>query len=219
MKKEEMCQEIFKKLMEKLPSAWEGKETILYMKKNGCRNWRQMEWPGWYFQFMCETVLSKEGFFSIPGPSYGNVEFDGKRNIPWDFKAHTSNASGKNKVPTNGYQEVMAAIEEYGCVGFMIASGNAIFDDANQTFKKWHDELKGKTSDYEKERIARGAPSRRRKASFKLDAIYFIFVDKDTIQYCGSFQGGMRNSNGVPRNPKVMIDVSDSRLEQYKFTI
>ncbi len=219
MKNEDLCKKIFEKLMAELPSVWDGQETVLYMKQNGCRNWRQMEWPGWYFQFMCETVLSKENFFAIPGPSYGKVEFDGQKDIPWDFKAHTSNGSSENKVPTNGYREVMKAIEEYGRVGFIVASGNAIFDDENQTFKKWHDALKGKKSDYEKKRESRGAPSRRRKASFKLDAIRFVLLDKDTVQYCGSFQGGMRNSNGVARNPKVMLDISDPRLEQYVFAV
>ncbi len=219
MDKKSVCNEIFQRLMSELPAYWEGKETIRYMKDNGCRNWRQMEWPGWYFQFMCENILSKGQFFTIPGPAYGNVEFDGKREIPWDFKAHTSNTSSKDKVPTNGYTEVEAAIEEYGCVGFIIASGDAIFDDDNQSFKKWHDELKGKTSDYEKKRIARGASSRRRKASFRLDSVRFIFVDKDTLKYCGSFQGGMRNSNGNSRKSKVMIDVTDTRLEQYIFEV
>ena len=219
MNKEKLCNEIFEKLISELPSYWEGQKTILYMKDNGCRNWRQMEWPGWYFQFKCERILSKKNFFTIPGPSYGKVEFDGSRIIPWDFKAHTSNSSSKTNVPTNGYQEVKKAIDDYGCVGFIIASGDAIFDDENQTFKKWHDALKGKTSDYEKERIARGAPSRRRKASFKLDSVRFVFVDKDTLKYCGSFQGGMRNSDGTSRNPKVMLDLSNPHLEQYIFTV
>ncbi len=219
MDKELLCQEIFKKLMDKLPISWEGKKTILYMKEEGCRNWKQMEWPGWYFQFMCETLLSTDGYMDIPGPCYGNVEFDGFRVIPWDFKAHTTNGSGQDKVPTNGNQEVKAAIEEYGCVGFIIASGNAVFDDANQTFKKWHDVLKGKQSDYERERIARGAASRRRKVLFELDSIRFVFVDKNTLGYCGSFQGGMRNADGTPRNPKVMLDISDPRIEQYIFKV
>lgn len=219
MNKKELCKEIYEKLMDELPSYWDGKETILYMKNNGCRNWKQMEWPGWYFQFMCETVLSKDKFFIIPGPSYGKVEFDGKRFIPWDFKAHTENGSSPNKVPTNGYQEVKDAIEEYGFVGFIIASGNADFDDERQTFKKWHDNLKGKTSEYEKSRIARGASSRRRKASFQLESIRFVFIDKDTFHYCKKFQTGMRNSNGKPRNSKIEIDISDTRLEQYTFRV
>lgn len=219
MTKKEVCREIFEKLMNELPSCWDGKETISYMKDMGCRNWRQMEWPGWYFQFMCESILSEDNFFAIPGPSYGNVEFDGAKDFPWDFKAHTINGSSKSKVPTNGYQEIKSAIEEYGCVGFIIASGNAIFDDEHQTFKKWHDKLKGKISDYEKQRISRNAPSRRRKSYFELESVHFIFVDKETLEFCSSFQWGMRNSNGTPRNQKVMLDIFDSRLEQYIFKV
>lgn len=46
MDKKSVCNEIFQRLMSELPAYWEGKETIRYMKDNGCRNWRQMEWPG-----------------------------------------------------------------------------------------------------------------------------------------------------------------------------
>jgi len=213
----QIVNDIFNKLMSGLPSYWDGRESILFMKENGCHNWRQMEWPGWFFQFMCETILSDNGFLAIPGPSYGNVEFDGFRSIPWDFKAHTSNCG--SKVPTNGYQEVCSALEDYGQVGFIIATGDAIFDDENASFKKWHDSIKGKTTAYELERIERGAPSRRRKASFDLKAIEFIILNKETLQYCGSFQGGMRNSNGKARNPKVMLDLNDPRIEHYVFYV
>ncbi len=80
---------IFRKLKEGLPEFWDGKESIRFMKDEGCRQWRQMEWPGFYFQFMCETILSEDGFMDIPGPKYGKVEFDGFKSIPWDFKAHS----------------------------------------------------------------------------------------------------------------------------------
>jgi len=41
----------------------------------------------------------------IPGPRYGNVEFDGFRFIPWDFKAHSIDPARGDvgKIPTNGY--------------------------------------------------------------------------------------------------------------------
>jgi hypothetical protein len=154
--------EIFNRLINQLPVFWDGKESVLYMRDHGCHNWRQMEWPGWYFQFMCEQILGQDGFFSIPGPAYGNVEFDGKHIIPWDFKAHSANLS--DKVPTNGYQEVRMALDDYGLVGFIVARGAVDFDDEFQSFKRWHDELKGETSPYELERIERGALPRRKKS-------------------------------------------------------
>ncbi len=217
MNKKEVCDLIFEKLMEELPENWDGKKSILYMKDCGCRNWRQMEWPGWYFQFMCEEILSQSKFMKIPGPKYGNVEFDGFKELPWDFKVHANNAG--SKVPTNGLEEVMKALDEYEAVGFIIACGNVIYDDENETFKKWHDNLKGKISDYEKERIQRGAKSRARKKVFELKTIEFVFIDKNTISRCGSFQAGMRNSDGTPRNPKVMVDIADKCLEKYVYKV
>ena len=32
----------------------------------------------------------------IPGPKYRNTEFDGFKEIPWDFKAYTINTSSHN---------------------------------------------------------------------------------------------------------------------------
>ena len=120
----DQVQLIYDKLKRFLPEVWEGKESIQYMKDNGCHHWKQMEWPGFYFQFMCETILGDEDFMDIPGPRYGNVEFDGFRFIPWDFKAHSIDPvrGDVGKIPTNGYQETMQAIREYGEVCFIIAS-------------------------------------------------------------------------------------------------
>ena len=211
--------QIFEKLKSNLPTIWDGQESILYMKDNGCTQWRQMEWPGFYFQFMCERILGKDGFMDIPGPKYGNVVFDGFKTIPWDFKAHSIDKDKKDtgKIPTNGYAESLQAISEYGQICFIIITGDSDYDDSDQSFKKWHDELKGGTSKYEEERIARSAPSRRRKINFKPQELIFVFVDNDNIGSCGKFQGEFRNSNGVPRNSKIMIDLKNPNLKIFRF--
>lgn len=202
---------IYKKLVDGIPDYWEGKECIQYMKNHNCNQWRQMEWPGFYFQFMCENILGKDSYFKIPGPNYGNVVFDGFRSIPWDFKAHCTGAgNGKELVPTNGYNECVAAIDQYGTIGFIIVCGDAKYDDENASFKKWHDELKGGISKYEMERIVRNASSRRRKTVFIPRNITFVFINKDNLHTCGKFQSGMRNSDGTPRNAKVMLNLNDN---------
>ena len=210
---------IYRKLKQGLPSVWDGKDSILYMKNNGCNHWRQMEWPGFYFQFMCETILGGDGYFDIPGPKYGNVEFDGFRVIPWDFKAHSIDpAKGDDgKIPTNGYNESLCAIDEYGCVGFIIITGECDYD-TDQSFKLWHDELKGGISNYERERIQRAAPSRRRKVNFTPQELIFVFVDNDNISSCGKFQANFRNSNGVARNAKILLDLKKNKqLKVYRY--
>ena len=172
---------VFNAIMRNMPVIWDGKEAILFMKMNDCSNWKQMEWPGWYFQFMCEKILKKECSFKIPGPSYGKVKFDGLKIFPWDFKTHTLNTANGSKVPTNGYKEVSHAINDYGRIGFIIACGNAQFDDECKSFKNWHDGLKEKVSEYEKQRIDRGAPSRRRKVLFSLENVKFIILNKTIL--------------------------------------
>lgn len=216
---ESVAREIFDRLMTRLPIIWDGKDSIRFMKDVGCSQWRQMEWAGFYFESMCGNILSENRFFSIPGKRYGNVTFDGFREINFDFKAHSHFLGSTSKVPTNGYVEVSQAIREYGEVGFIVACGEVEFDDHLQSFKQWHDEYKGKTSDYEHERIRRGAPSRRRKTIFILREIIVLVVDERTLPFTGSFQGGMRNSDGSLRNPKVMIDLDDPRFERYIFEV
>ena len=70
MNKELMMQTIFEKLQKGLPSAWDGKASIEYMKENGCHHWKQMEWPGFYFQYMCENILGENDFMECPGKKY-----------------------------------------------------------------------------------------------------------------------------------------------------
>lgn len=200
---------IYCKLKENLLSIWDGKESILYMKNNSCHHWRQMEWAGFYFQFMCEKILSENDFMKIPGPRYGNVEFDGFKSIPWDFKVHSIDRNKNNnfKIPTNGYNEVKQAINQYGTVGFIIINGYSDYDDEEQTFKKWHDILKGGKSEYEKKRIIRGASSRRRKINFQPFELVFVLVNSSNINTCGKFQTNFRNADGTSRNSKVMLDL------------
>mgnify|MGYP001027098843 FL=1 len=215
----DMTKKIFDKIMKELPKVWDAKESVLYMKNNGSRNWRQMEWQGWYFEFMCENILAKDSFFEIPGKRYGSVCFDGFNEINYDFKAHSEYQGSTPKVPTNGFLEVEKAITDYGEVCFIVACGEVDFDDDEQTFKKWHDNLKGKKSKYVLAGEQSGRSSRRRKINFKLNKIIFLYVDKNTLPFVGSFQKGMINSDGTPRNPKVMIDLEDNRFEKYIYEV
>lgn len=213
---------IFRRLKEGLPEIWDGKKSIEYMKSEGCNNWKQMEWPGFYFQFMCETILSKNGFMDIPGPKYGKVEFDGFKTIPWDFKAHSIDPQKKDKeeIITNGFNETVKAIDEYKAVGFIIIYGLTEYDDENQTFKHWHDEFKGGVSNYEKERIKRKAPSRRRKVSFTPTELVFVLLNKNNINSCEKFQKNFRNADGSARNDKVRLDLKKNNdLIVYRYKI
>lgn len=207
------------KLLKQMPSLWDGHKAIAEMRSAGYPHWKQMEWIGFYFQFLCDTKLPP--LVKIPGPKYGRVEFDGFAEIPWDFKAHPNkNAKGQDNksVIVNDSLAIAEAIKQFGGAGLILASGDAEYNDEDRKFQIWHQKLKGGLSNFEKQRILRKAPSRLRKTAFRLREIKLILLDDKTVQGLSSFQEGFRNSDGSPRNAKVLLDLENIKsVEKIKF--
>lgn len=197
-----------------IPKRWDGKRAIVTMKEGNSRNWRQMEWIGFYFQYLCEEHLS--GLVDIPGPKYGKVSFDGFFKIPWDFKAHAINTSSHQLI-VNDSAATASAIEEFGAVGLVLALGDVEYNDESREFQRWHSTIKGGESRYERERVARGAWSRRRKVSFDLQQVSFIEITDATLVRCGSFQVDFRNADGRPRRAKVLVDLEQIDREMVHY--
>lgn len=202
------------KLSSSLPRIWEGRACILRMRDAGFPHWRQMEWIGFYFQFLCAEVLPP--LMTIPGPRYGRSQFDGLCEVPWDFKAHAMNTSA-HQIIVNDSEAVARAIAEYGSVGLILALGEVEYNDEARSFQAWHERVKGGRSKYEEDRIRRGAWSRLRKVSFRLRQVSFIEVTDATLVKSGSFQSDFRNSNGLPRRAKVLIDLEQLEEENIHF--
>lgn len=199
------AQSLGERLKEVCPKRWDGRKCVEEMRDGGSRHWKQMEWIGFYFQFICDTKLY--GIMTIPGPRYGKTGFDGfAGGIPWDFKAHAMNTSSQ-QIIVNDSEATGRAIAEYNMVGLILAMGKVVYNDEGRSFQKWHESLKGGKSQYELERIDRGAWSRLRKVSFDLKQISFIRLTDATLVKCGSFQSEFRNSNGKPRRAKVLINL------------
>jgi len=187
-----------------VPKRWDGKKCVTCMRDRGGRNWKQMEWIGFYFQFLCETLLAD--LMEIPGCRYGNVRFDGFYEIPWDFKAHAMNTSS-HQIIVNDSEAMAKAIKDFGAVGLVLALGKVVYNDEARSFQAWHEKMKGGKSKYQLANIKRGAWSRLRKVSLDLQQISFIRLTDDTLVKCGSFQDDFRNADGSPRRPKVLIDL------------
>ncbi len=116
-----------------IPIHWDGRRAILEMKNAGYNQWKQMEWIGFYFQFLCEKFLNT--IMEIPGQRYGNVNFDGFKEIPWDFKAHAMNTSS-HQIIVNDSEATATAISDYGCVGLILAMGKVKYNDDDRYFTK-----------------------------------------------------------------------------------
>lgn len=133
------------RVLRSFPTVWDGRASIVQMKDEGYPHWKQMEWIGFYFQFLCGRRLAS--IMQIPGPGYGNASFDGFKIIPWDFKAHAMNTSS-HQVIVNDREAIASAINDYGAVGLILALGRVMYNDEDRTFQKWHEELKGGKSNY-----------------------------------------------------------------------
>lgn len=204
-----------KGFLQDIPRQWKGKDAILEMKNNNYNQWKQMEWIGFYFQFLCEKYLKNVEGMRIPGPQYGRTSFDAFWNIPWDFKAHAINTSA-HQVIVNDREAIEEGIKKYGKVGLILSLGEVEYNDENRSFQQWHEELKGGPSKYSLEREKRGAWSRLRKVSFSLEQIVFIEITNEILQECGSFQQDFRNSNGNSRKSKVLLDLESIDIgEEY----
>lgn len=193
-----------KTLLSNLPTAWDGKASILQLKEADY-NWRQMEWWGFYFEFLCHQRL--ESGFEIPGETFGSVRFDTKRNVNWDLKSKAIK-SDDHRCILNDCCAIAESIERHGEHGMIIALCDVEYNDVNRTFQQWHTELKGGLSKYEVDRRARTSVSRYRKTRADLQELLFVRITKESLPRLGKMRQG-RNSNGAPRPLKYTLDLED----------
>jgi ribosomal protein L39E len=192
-----------------MPAWIDGKVAIEVMRSEGSRNWRQMEWIGWWLEHIVEQHVTPD-IGGSRGPKYGKTEFDLKRNYVWDLKVHLEN---NDWLILNDQEAVSNCLDEYEGLGYLIVEGSADFD-VDGKFKDWHSLQKGGISKYEEGRIKRGANSRIRKKSFTAERILAIWIPgaDDVLNAVKSgwikgFQEGMRNSNGNARRSKFQINL------------
>ncbi len=205
------AQRICDALARGMPKQWDGRNSIQELKV-AAYHWRQMEWIGWYNEFKANQVV-RAALGGDIGPRYGNTAFDYRLHFVWDFKVHS--ASGRGWTVLNDREAVDRCIADHGGVGFLITLGVAEFNDLTSSFKTWHDRLKGGVSKYERQRVARGVPSRRRKVAFRVTgyrAIYFSGPEAVSRglrdRWLKAFQEGMRNADGSPRRAKYQVNVA-----------
>lgn len=199
--------------LEELLGTWDGRDAIKAMHRHEVRGWRDNEWFGFYFEWRAIELLSGR-FGGVRGPTIGNTTIDYMLEYPWDLKAHVLKTTQSSKAWLNDVEAVKTAVEDFGACGFLICVGTAEMDSSG-AFASWHRKYKGGLSKYTRERIARGAPSRARKAAFVAEAITgFCLSSGDAITRALSegwlsdrAQKGMRNSDGSPRRAKYEVNV------------
>lgn len=187
-----------------MPKVWDGRESILEMKDAGFKQWRQIEWLDFYFKFLCQKHF--DSIIDMPGQRYSNMRSDAFCEISWDFKAHAANTTSYNIV-ANDVETITNAIRSYSYCGIILAIGNVEYDK-DKTFKRWHDELRKETCEYETNRISTGVMSQTRKTAFVLEEIHFICFDNKTLdKCCGILQDSFEDTGSKLKRQEIIIDI------------
>jgi len=204
--------ELLKANYQNISTIWDGKTCVLELKEADFQ-WRQMEWWAFYFEFISNKLLQND--FEISGEKFGNVKFDLKGAINWDLKAKAIKSDSHSCI-LNDKVAMEKSIETHGAHGEIIALCDVEYNDIDRTFQKWHSELKGGKSNYEKEREQRTAVSRFRKTKAEIAEILFLVIREKDLENLSIYRQG-RNSNGAPRNVKYMLDLENiGDIEQHK---
>lgn len=188
----------------------DGRESIMSMHDDeaatGVRtNWRQMEWFGWYSEFLANglhDVTRSRRRFSTGSGSWMNFDYE-YDSMLFDLKTATSS---NGKTITNDLHAIREAITLDGVMTFVVVHGTPVMDD-DGSFMQWHDALKGKQTVYERASRANGRPRRMRKAAIVLDAVKIYRLDANAVAAMPIMRQG-RNENGRPRPVKMLLDES-----------
>ena len=168
-------------------------------------NWRQMEWFGWYSEFLANRLTSisrSRRRFATGGGSWMNFDYE-YDSMLFDLKA---SASSGGKTITNDLHAISEAVTLDGAMTFVVVHGAPVMDD-DGSFMQWHDALKGKQTAYAQANRANGRPRRLRKAAIVLDAVKIYRLDANAVADMPVMRQG-RNENGRPRPVKMLLDES-----------
>ena len=204
--------ENIKDLLMQIPTTWDGKKCILELKEADY-NWRQMEWWAFYFEYKARQLLKK--CFTVPGDRFGNVTFDLKGSINWDFKS-SAIKTNNHTVILNDKEAMDYSVKKDSYHGEIIALCDVEYNDADRTFQKWHTELKGGKSEYEEERERRTSVSRYRKTKAEVTEILLMILNANDLKDLPLMHQG-RNSDGSPRKVKYMLNLENiENIEHYQ---
>ncbi|PKQ14570.1 MAG: hypothetical protein CVT68_11210, partial [Actinobacteria bacterium HGW-Actinobacteria-8] len=155
---------------------WDGRAAVEEMRDDGCSQWRQMEWPGFYYEYRGLRALyngMERRTWSHPAQKYGVTVFDYAHHYVWDMKAHTESVRaevsgetvrGRSTAPLNDHHSTDLCAADTG-VGLLVLNGEALVDET-KAFDLWHRAVTKDGRARVDQRIAAATFSRARKKAF-----------------------------------------------------
>ncbi|MEX1908135.1 hypothetical protein L6241_07480 [Janibacter sp. Y6] len=207
---ERESQAIISALLQVVTPFWDGRRSVREMCETEFSHWRQMEWPGFYFEMVGLTALIDT---LGGGPvQHANTRFDYSLGSAWDLKAHARQvrSAGADRAILNDRGAFEACFAAQSSVGFVVLTG---FATTSEEFGVWHREFVGtrprSPGDYR--------PQRARKESFSPRALetYHLRNFEHMSQCIASgallphHQG--RQASGALRKPKLTLDLNRAR--------
>lgn len=220
-------------LREGLPQHWDGPATVEQMRADGSRNWRQMEWPGFYFEEQVAALLNvayPTPPFGGPRRTYGSTTFDyASATRVWDAKVHTvvevlkpsmqRASTASSPAILNDAVAIRSCLQDQG-LGFLVLDGAGYFDET-LGFDEWHRSYtrEGRQRfDY----TSNSGRRRRRKAAFDPVILRALWI-QDLSQLDAGVLGGWisqekqgaqpvraGHAHGAERNDKFHLKVHKS---------
>lgn len=187
---------------------WHGIECYMEMVENNFSNKFQPEWPGFYLEYKLSKFLNENHKTDLicysQNKKKGDIDLDlyfPKLGFYGDLKAHSVGSGG---IQGNDYDTIMELLEKQS-IYYVVCN---------------HDTVKDKDCGYEVTEFWNKAQSKSDKRSYGnkmknrvyLKGYQILELNKYNKQYLNIFKQG-KNSDGSPRNPKIMI--SKKRIDNF----
>lgn len=180
---------------------WFGIECYHEMIENKFTNKYQPEWPGFYLEFKLQQYLNEHHKTNIikysQNKKKNDIDLDlffPKMGIYGDLKAHSSTSTA---IQGNDYETIMNIIENQS-IYYIVCNHDTVKDSKeNYVVTEFWNKIQHKDNLH--------SYGEKMKYSVKLNSYFILEINKYNKKYLNVFNQG-KNSNGKPREPKIMIN-------------
>ena len=206
MEKEiEKIERIVSDFLVPVPRKWYGLECYEEMITAEYKNRFQPEWPGFYLEYLFENYINHNKLTNIvkyaQDKSKDGIDLDlffPGIHMYGDLKAHSNNSSG---IQGNDWKTVLGIINnpKRDSHIYYIVFEHETEKDSDHNFEvtNYWNAAQGK------ENLM--SYSKRMKNNIELTHAYIFDINSNNKRYLSKFKQGL-NSNGKPREPKIMIE-------------